>query len=196
MEAGHSRVPRGRSAYAVTMALLFIGNGLVLPLVAYWLRHVTLTASTWRSYLTWSLVVGAAIPLLVVASVCVVALVARNPDRPPVTMFVFALCWSAPGLIANHNALSDLRRGPRALVEQVRGTTQVKNDVGQGHAVHVWRSCVVTFADGTKRTLDRYAVKYAGEDPCHGIQAGDRVRLTVLPRVDELVSIQDVGGAT
>ena len=184
--------PRARTAYAVTTALLFIGNGPVFPIVAYYLRHETLTSATWRAYLGWSLAIGVALPLSIIAAVTAVTFVARRADRPPLTMFLFALFWSAPGLISNHDAISDWRHGPKAIVEQVRDTAHVQEDVGQGNAVHMWTTCVLTFDDGSKRTLDRYAVKVSTEDPCHGMRAGDRVRLTVLPRVDELVSIEEI----
>ena len=174
------------------MGTLFVGNGVVFPIVAYYLRHVTLTPATWRAYLRWSLVVGVVVPLLVVVAVCVVNLVARNPDRPPLTVTIFALVWSAPGLVTCHNAFSDLRRGPVTTVEQVKSIDIVKEDVGQANAVHVWRTCVVTFDDGARRRLDRYSVKYATEDPCHGIAAGDRVRMEALPHVDETLSVDRV----
>ena len=185
--------PRYGTAYAVTFALMIIGNGPVLLLVAFYLRHVTMSPSTWRGYLAASLVVGAAIPLLLVGAVTVVALVRRDPDRSARRMMCFGLFWSAPVLIANHNAISDLRHGPTAIAERVRSAARFDEDSGGGEGAHVWHACKLTFADGSTHTLDRYAVRYSYEDPCHGIQAGDQIRLVKLPHVDEVIAIDALG---
>ena len=162
----------------------------MLLLVAYYLRHVTLTPSTWRGYLIASLVVGLALPLLIVGATTVIALVRRDPNHSARLMFFFGLFWSSPVLIANHNAISDLRHGPTSIVERVRSTAQFDRDEGGPDQTRIWHYCKLTLADGRTQTLDRYAVEYSHQDPCRGIQAGDRIRLVKLPHVDEAIAIE------
>jgi hypothetical protein len=188
-----SGAARRGTASTVTFALLVLGNGFLLPLVAYYLRHVTMASSTWRACLIWSLMVGVAVPLLIIGAVTVVSVIARDPNHSARLMVFFGLFWSAPGLVSNHNAISDLRHGPQSIHERVRDAARFDKSSGGGVSSRTWHYCTLTFDDGSKHTLDRYAVEYAYLDPCHGIRAGDRIRLVKLPHIDELIAIDALG---